>query len=74
MTTLTVAEKVDGTSGPPGRTWYLPHHAVYQHNQAFLYSKKNTENGDDLTPLLLQFCQLKALKLLELKMCYKHHV
>ncbi|KRX64796.1 hypothetical protein T09_6063 [Trichinella sp. T9] len=27
------AEKVDGTSGPPGRTWYLPHHAVYQHNQ-----------------------------------------
>ncbi|KRZ58611.1 hypothetical protein T02_14089, partial [Trichinella nativa] len=26
-------EKVDGTSGPPGRTWYLPHHAVYQHNQ-----------------------------------------
>ncbi|KRX34965.1 hypothetical protein T05_8253 [Trichinella murrelli] len=27
------AEKVDGTSGPPGRTWYLPHHAVHQHNQ-----------------------------------------
>ncbi|XP_003366927.1 conserved hypothetical protein [Trichinella spiralis] len=28
------AEKVNETSGPPGRTWYLPHHAVYQHNQA----------------------------------------
>ncbi|KRY26074.1 hypothetical protein T01_5495, partial [Trichinella spiralis] len=27
------AEKVNETSGPPGRTWYLPHHAVYQHNQ-----------------------------------------
>ncbi|KRY27113.1 hypothetical protein T01_8694 [Trichinella spiralis] len=27
------AEKVNGASGPPGRTWYLPHHAVYQHNQ-----------------------------------------
>ncbi|XP_003369202.1 Pao retrotransposon peptidase family protein [Trichinella spiralis] len=27
------AEKVDGTSSPPGRTWYLPHYAVYQHNQ-----------------------------------------
>ncbi|XP_003369079.1 conserved hypothetical protein [Trichinella spiralis] len=27
------AEEVDGTSGLPGRTWYLRHHAVYQHNQ-----------------------------------------
>ncbi|KRZ95650.1 hypothetical protein T08_15653 [Trichinella sp. T8] len=26
-------KKGDGTSGPPERTWYLPHHAVYQHNQ-----------------------------------------
>ncbi|KRZ65683.1 hypothetical protein T10_7172 [Trichinella papuae] len=27
------AEGVDGKPGPPERTWYLPHHAVYQDSQ-----------------------------------------
>ncbi|KRY80286.1 hypothetical protein T4D_6163, partial [Trichinella pseudospiralis] len=28
------AEQVEEIGGPPGRTWYLPHHAVYQQDQS----------------------------------------
>ena len=27
------AERVEGVKGPPGKTWYIPHHGVYHPNK-----------------------------------------